>query len=48
MKRLALWMMTSAPDLFTPFQPRLGLRLESANAPADILVIDYVERLSEN
>jgi uncharacterized protein (TIGR03435 family) len=36
------------PDLFTAFQQQLGLKLESARAPVDVLVIDRVERPSEN
>ena len=36
------------PDLFTAFQQQLGLKLESTKAPADILVIDHVEKPSEN
>jgi uncharacterized protein (TIGR03435 family) len=36
------------PDLFTALQQQLGLKLESARAPADVLVIDHVERPSEN
>jgi uncharacterized protein (TIGR03435 family) len=34
--------------LFTAFQQQMGLKLESTKAPADVLVIDPVERLSEN
>jgi len=36
------------PDLFTAFQQQLGLKLESTRAPADVLVIDRVEKPSEN
>jgi uncharacterized protein (TIGR03435 family) len=36
------------PDLFTALQQQLGLRLESTRAPADVAVIDHVERPSEN
>ena len=38
----------NAPDLFTAVQEQLGLKLEPARAPVDILVIDHVERPSEN
>jgi uncharacterized protein (TIGR03435 family) len=36
------------PGLFTAVQEQLGLRLESTNAPVDVLVIDGVEKPSEN
>lgn len=36
------------PDIFTAMQEQLGLKLESAKGPVEILVIDHVERLSEN
>jgi uncharacterized protein (TIGR03435 family) len=36
------------PDLFTAFQQQLGLKLISARAPVDVLVIDHVEKPSEN
>lgn len=35
-------------SVFTALQQQLGLKLESAKAPADILVIDSVEKPSEN
>jgi uncharacterized protein (TIGR03435 family) len=35
------------PDLFTAFQ-QLGLKLVSTKAPVDVLVIDHVEKPSEN
>ena len=38
----------AAPDLFTAFQQQLGLKLESTRGPADIVVVDSVERPSEN
>ena len=38
----------AAPDLFSAFQQQLGLRLEAAKAPVDVMVIDKVERPSEN
>jgi uncharacterized protein (TIGR03435 family) len=36
------------PDLFTAFQQQLGLKLESAMAPVDVIVIDRVEKPSAN
>ena len=36
------------PDLFTAIQQQLGLKLESARAQVDVLVIDRVEKPSEN
>jgi len=36
------------PDLFTAIQQQLGLRLESTKAPIDVLVIDHVDKPSEN
>ena len=36
------------PDLFTAFQEQLGLKLNTTNAPADVLVIDNVSKPSEN
>jgi len=34
------------PDIFTAMQEQLGLKLESAKGPVEILVIDQVERPS--
>ena len=36
------------PDLFSAIQQQLGLRLQSARGPVDLVVIDRVERPSEN
>jgi uncharacterized protein (TIGR03435 family) len=36
------------PGLFTAIQEQLGLRLDSARAPVDVLVVDRVERPSDN
>jgi uncharacterized protein (TIGR03435 family) len=36
------------PDLFTAFQQQLGLKLESTRGPADIVVVDSIERPSDN
>ena len=38
----------AAPDVFAAFQQQLGLKLESTKAPVDVLVIDKVEKPSEN
>jgi uncharacterized protein (TIGR03435 family) len=39
---------TAGSSLFTALQQQLGLRLESAKAPVDVLVIDHVEEPSPN
>jgi uncharacterized protein (TIGR03435 family) len=36
------------PDIYTAVREQLGLKMESIKAPVDILVIDHVERPSEN
>ena len=36
------------PDIFAAIQEQLGLKLESQKAPVETLVIDHVERPSEN
>lgn len=36
------------PGLFTGIQEQLDLKLESVNTPVDVIVIDRVERPSEN
>jgi uncharacterized protein (TIGR03435 family) len=38
----------ASPGIFTAVQEELGLKLEAARAPADVLVVDKVERPSEN
>ncbi len=39
---------TAPPDLFTAMQEQLGLKMESTKAPVDVLVIDHVEKPSDN
>ena len=41
-------MPTRLPDIFAAFQQQLGLKLDSARAPVDVLVIDKVEKPSAN
>jgi uncharacterized protein (TIGR03435 family) len=36
------------PNLYTAIQEQLGLKLEATRAPADVLVVDHVEKPSEN
>ena len=36
------------PDLFAAMRQQLGLRLEASKGPAEVLVIDHVERPSDN
>jgi uncharacterized protein (TIGR03435 family) len=36
------------PGLYTAIQEQLGLNLEAVTAPVEVLVIDRVERPSEN
>lgn len=38
----------AAPDLFTAVQQQLGLKLESTKAPAEVFIIDHVEKPSQN
>ena len=38
----------SRPDLFTAFQEQIGLKLEAAKTPVEVIVIDRVQKPSEN
>jgi uncharacterized protein (TIGR03435 family) len=36
------------PNLYTAIQEQIGLKLEATKAPADVLVVDHVEKPTEN
>jgi uncharacterized protein (TIGR03435 family) len=38
----------AAPSVFTALQEQLGLKLESSRAIRDVLIIDHIERPTEN
>jgi uncharacterized protein (TIGR03435 family) len=39
---------TNGPSIFAALQKQLGLKLESTRGAAEVLIIDHVERPSEN
>jgi uncharacterized protein (TIGR03435 family) len=39
---------TASPGIFTAMREEIGLKLEAVKAPADVLVVDHVERPSAN
>lgn len=39
---------TARPSIFTALQQQLGLKVESAKVPVDVLVIDHIEQPTPN
>ena len=39
---------TRLPDLFAAMQQQLGVRIESGKAPVDVVVIDKLQKPSDN
>jgi uncharacterized protein (TIGR03435 family) len=39
---------SGGPSLFTALEEQLGLKLESAKGPEDVIVIDHIEQPSAN